>query len=352
MKKRTLIIIIFLLVVFRIALPYMILYPLNTFMGDFSKVFLIRADDLSLSFLRGAYRLEAIEAKIKDPPQSFLKIEYMDVSLAWRDLLQGNLRTDIVVEGMKFDLNNQLMDAVKKNAEESAKDTQELGKKVLPIRISRVDIKNSEVAVADMKGLPEELKIKITQIDGRISNATATEKDPITLAKIKAVLQDSATMYAVGEVNQWKTPAEWLLSFEAKEFDITSLNPFLTHKLPLNFTGGKVDVYAEVKGENNGLQGYVKPFVKNMQAVGNKKDFQGVKHFGIEISGELANLIFSRKSDKTVATMVNFSYEKGTLNLDKGGIVSSALAHGYTKELPTGLENKYKMNKNTNEKKE
>ncbi|KHD89614.1 MAG: hypothetical protein OM95_02495 [Bdellovibrio sp. ArHS] len=346
MKKRTLIILLFLLVAFRIALPYLILYPLNIFLGDFSKVFLIRADDLSLSFLRGAYRLEGIEAKVKDPSFRFLKVEYVDVSLAWRDLLHGNLRTDMVIEGLQLELSNQLMEAVKKNAEQSVKDTQKLGKKVLPIRISSIEIKNSEVSIADVKGLPEELKIKVTQMEGRVSNATATEKDPITLAKIKAVLQDSATMYAVGEVNQWKVPAEWLLSFEVKEFDITSLNPFLTHKLPLSFKSGKMDVYAEVKGADNALQGYAKPFIKNMQAVGNKKDFQGVKHFGIEISGELANLIFSRKSDKTVATRVNFSYEKGTLNLDKAGIVKSALEHGYTKELPTGLENKYQMDRN------
>ncbi|UOF01794.1 DUF748 domain-containing protein [Bdellovibrio reynosensis] len=342
-KVRVILIVVLVLGAIRVALPFAIKTAFNSFMGDFSKVFAVHLEDVDLGILRGAYRLEGLEGKLKEKDRVFLQTESIDISMAWRDLFRGDLRTDIVIEGLDLKLNEELLEGIKKNAAESKKDAEKAGEKVFPVNISRVDIKNSSIEISKMPGAIKDLTFKINQIQGRVSNATPTEESGKTVANIKGVLQDSATIYGVAEVNQKKIPNDWLLAVELRKFDLKAVNPLTEKYVPLSFRKGSLDLYAEVKGENNAVKGYLKPFMSDMEFVGDQKDFKGLKHFGIEVSSDLAKLIFSNKENKTLATKVDFNYEKGKLDWSAGDVMANALEHGYRQEIPAGLENKYRL---------
>lgn len=336
-------IVLVVLVGIRILLPEIIKKQLNDFLADFSEVYVFHVADVDLSILRGAYRFEGVDGRLKKLDREFFKAEHIDVSVSWRDIFSGHLRTDILGQGVEFKGTPEFLQALKEQTEASKKDAQKLGDKVFPLHISRIDLRNSKATFADIGGIPEELQLRLTNVDGRVSNVTATEKEPNSLINLRAVIQDSATGIIVGEVDQKQVPAEYLFSFELKQFDLTSLNPFLKRRVPLSFEKGKADIYAEVKGENNNVYGYVKPFVKDAEVMGDKGDFKGVKHWSIEVATAFSNVLLKSSREKTVATKFNFAYEAGKFQWNLGDVLGRAFEHGFGNELSPGLENKFSM---------
>ncbi|MEN0060253.1 MAG: hypothetical protein AAGB31_15550, partial [Bdellovibrio sp.] len=205
-----------LLIGLRLVLTDIALKELNKFLGSFSESYVAHVDNLGLSFLRGAYRFEGASATLRSAKEPFLRVEYIDVSLAWRDLFKGMLRTDIMIHGLRAQVSDNTAKALT-TAKGTKKDAEELGQTLFPLQISRVDIQNSALSIHDMEKLPEDLAIRLTQIEGRLSNATPSEGNTVSLAKLKAVLQDKASVYAVGEVDSRRHPVEWHLAVESRE---------------------------------------------------------------------------------------------------------------------------------------
>lgn len=345
-------VILVLLIGIRMLLPELIKKQLNTFLAEFSEVYSFHVSDVDLSILRGAYRLEGVDGRLKKVNQEFFKAEYIDISMSWRDLFRGHLRTDILGQGVVFKGSQDFLSALKEYTAASKKDAQELGKKVFPLHISRIDLRNSKATFADMSGIPEDLQLRLTNIDGRVSNVTATEKEPNSLINLRAVLQDSATGVIVGEVDQKQAPAEYLFSFQLQEFDLTSLNPFLKRRVPISFEHGHADIYAEIKGEDGNLYGYVKPFVKDVKMMGDQGDFKGIKHWGLEVAAAFGNFILKSPQDKTVATKFNFAYEAGKFNWNLGEVLGRAFEHGFGNGLQPGLDEQFQMKAHPAPKKE
>lgn len=99
---KVVVLVVVLVVVARLVLTEVARHELNKFLADISPDYAAHVDRLSLSFLRGAYRFEKIRAHLKqtENKMEFLKLDYVDVSLAWRDLFQLRFRTDILVSGL------------------------------------------------------------------------------------------------------------------------------------------------------------------------------------------------------------------------------------------------------------
>lgn len=336
-------VIIALLIVIRAALPIVIKNQLNKFLGSFSEYYAFHVDDVDLSILRGAYRIEDVTGTLKKTKYTFFAADYIDISLSWRDLFRGHIRTDILGSGVEFHGNKAFLDAVRSQAAASKKDAQNLGDTVFPVDVSRIDLRNSEITFADTPGLPEELKLRVTQIDGRVTNVTATPDEPNSLMNLRGVFQDSATGNLVGEINQKSVPAEYLVAFEAKEFDLTSLNAVLKRLVPMTLKQGKADIYAEVKGEEGNVYGYVKPFLKDVQMMGDEADFSGLKQWGLEAVAGVSNFVLKSGDDKTTATKFNFAYESGQFKWSIGEVLGKAFQHGFGENLQPGLENQFKM---------
>lgn len=336
-------IVIVLLIALRVALPEIIKKQLNDFLADFSQVYSFHVADVDLSILRGAYRLEGVEGHLKKVGKDFIQAEYIDISVSWRDIFRGHLRTDVLGQGVDFKGSQAFLQAIKEQSEASKKDAQELGNKVFPLRVSRIDLRNSKATIEDVNGIPEELRLRLTNIDGRVSNVTATEREPNSLINLRAVLQDSATVVIVGEVDQKQTPAEYLFSLQMKELNLTSLNPFLKRRVPLTFKTGQGDIYAEIKGEKGDVYGYVKPFVKNVEMMGDQGDFKGIKHWTLEVATAFSNFVLKSPRDKSVATKFNFSYEAGKFNWNLGEVLGKAFGHGFGEGLQPGLDDQFQM---------
>jgi len=319
------------LVVGRILLPQILLKKANHYLATFSDAYELHMQDLDISIIRGAYRFEQVNGKLKLNNKHFLKINSVDVSVAWREIFKGRIVTDVVANQLEFLVLTDMSRLT------SPKDDAVKSKSTLfPAKVERVDFNEAQLVFEEYPSLTESERLRIRHINGRITNLTPNEKNQISHFNFTASL-----LSFFGELNIYKEHMSWHLNAQMKGFDLTALNSFLKRHVPLTFTQGQLDLYLESHSTNEKIQGYIKPFFKKVDIMKNEEHFKNVKHFGIEILTAISNLIL-RDTKKDVATTIEFDYD-GKLNVKKAKAIKGALKNGFVEPLAPGIENRYHL---------
>ncbi|HXH32639.1 MAG TPA: DUF748 domain-containing protein [Bacteriovoracaceae bacterium] len=329
-----------LLLVARMIAEPIILKNANKFLATFSPEMSFHIDDLDFRFIRGAYGFTGITGKLKENGKEFMNLKDLDVSMAWREIFKGRIVADVVVADLDFSYSQGLKAAADKMTNKG--DQKQAKEKLIPFKVERVDIKDSKVTLNDYRGLKEGEKFKITDITGTMTNLTPNEKFPLSFFNVHASVMGSSNVKSTGNLNILAKPPKWDVDGELLNFDLTSANQFLKNKVPLTFTKGKLDVYAEAKSEKGKVEGYIKPFMKNLDIMKSEESFKGIKHWGIEVLTALGNLVLRASDTKSVATKIPFSYD-GELKVDSGEALSKAIQHGFEQKLSPGIENRYEL---------
>lgn len=329
------------LVVLRMALPQILLYQTNKYLSEFSPTYYLHMDDLDISILKGSYRFEKIHGNFKEDNKKFVAISSVEVSIAWREIFKGRIVTDIVTKDLDFLF---LKDMSKLSVPNAKKDAQDVKDTLFPVKVESVDLNHARVVFEEYPSLDEASRLKIEDINGKITNLTPSKEDPHSNFNLTASLQGSSAFVFIGSLNLTQKPMLWDVDVELKDFDLATLNNILKRKLPLTFTKGKVDLYAEAKNDNKMIKGYIKPFIKDIDVVKSNEKFVSLKHFGYEVITAIANLILRDSDTKTVATYLDFSYD-GKFNVSTGQGISNAIENGFKQKLNPGIEDKYHLEK-------
>lgn len=329
--------IIAVLVVIRVILPSLLLVKVNGFLAEFSPTYKFHIKDLDLSIIRGAYRFEGITGTLKKDKRVFATATSVEVSIAWRELFKGRVLTDVEIDTLDFTYLKELTDVAKKD---DTKDAQEAKDALFPVRVERLDLRESSITLEELPSLEEGKRLQATSINGRISNLTPEEKFPISFYNLRATLLGESVFKVAGHLNMVKKPLAWDVDSEVKGFNIPQLNYYLKRNLPVTFTKGKLDLYLEAKSENGKIDGYAKPFIKDLDVMANKEKFQGPKHWFMEVLTALGNLILRTSDTKTVATKIPFSFDK-TFKMETGEALSKAIENGFQQKLSPGIEDQF-----------
>lgn len=336
--RRALVGLVILLVVLRIVAPFVILTQLNDKLAQFSPIYRIHIDDLSLGILRGAYRIEGLTGDLKKNNQNFLKIDMIDVSVAWRELIRGHILTDVVIDGPEFILMKDLTETAAGDPKESKKAGEKAGSTLFPVRVERLDVHNGSFEYSELKWLPPGQRLRVTSIDGRVSNLTPSEALPFALMNFHGTILDSAAIKVIGRADTLRKPLAWETDIELREFDLVKANPMLLRLLPFSFTAGKLDLYSELRSENGRLEGYAKPFLKKVRVLPRNGEYKGIKHFFFEIGGALGNVLLRNSDEKSLAAKIPFIYENGEFKLEKATTLATLFEHGFEGGIPAGIE--------------
>lgn len=333
-------IVLAILVGIRLALPSFVLKKTNQVLAEFSPEFKIHINELDLHLIRGAYSFHGITGHLKDDKKKFLELDSIDVSLAWRELFKGRgLVTDVEGAGLKF----LFIKDIKKLKPPQKEERSKLMDKLFPLRIERFDLRDSSITFEGIEALDNKTHFTVSDINGRITNLNPKDKETISYFNLTAKIVDpDATFKAAGSVDFSAKPVQWDLDAEMRNFRLKLMNQYFKKHLPLSFTSGTLDLYSEVQSKNGPVIGYVKPFARELDVVANKENFKNAKHFGFEIISALGNLIFREKKTKSVATKVDFTFDK-KLKFNMKKTLSKAIEHGFDQQLSPGIEDKLQL---------
>ncbi len=326
----------------RLVMQPIIHNELNKFLATFSPTLHFHIADLDIHLIRGAYSFDGITGKVKGQKNEFIKVENVDVSMAWREIFKGKLVTDIEVNGADFSYTGELKNAIAKMPKKADEATSARDK-LFPVKIERVDLKDGSVTLDDYPSLEENKKLQITKIEGRLTNLTPGKKFPLSFFNLNATVLGNSVVKTTGHLNTLAKPMQWDIDGELQGFDLTTANQFLKRKVPLTFTKGKLDLYAEAKSTEGKVEGYIKPFMKNIDVIKSEEDFKGPKHWFVEIVTAVGNLVLRATDTKSVATRIPFSMDKAGMHIDSGEALSKAIEHGFQQQLSPGVEDKYEL---------
>lgn len=324
--------------------PVFILRKLNAHLEEFSPVYSAHIQSLHLNFFRMAYKFKGLEATLKADHRRFLKIDEVDVSIAWRELLHGRILTDVVTNGADAILSHKLFADSKAPEATPKEDAGHLADKLFPLRISRVELHHSAFEFADLINQPESERWKVSAIEGRVINLNPSPEVPLTFFTLQGSMLNSPLFKLAGKAKRQAKPVQWKADLEMRGFDLKAANPIFLKVLPVSFTAGKMDLFAEALSKGGEIDGYAKPFFKNLHMVGNKSDFKGIKHFGVEILISIADFILRNPDDKTLAMRVPFKMAGGKLKVDQAEALSTAVEHGFGDPLKKSIEDRYDLN--------
>ncbi len=342
-RKKKIIIplgILLVLVALRIVMQPFLLGFINKKLADFSPEIEGHVDGLNIAIFRGAFGIEDLTMKLKKADKKFLTVKEADVSLAWREIFKGNLMADAMVDGVNFTFDERLPAALKKSVPPEDKSEP---KKQPPIRISRLDWKNVNVTFPTDKAYTNEGPFRLSGIEGRVTNLFADTDTPRSFFHVLGRGSGTSNFKAIGSANLLADPLEWDVDAQMQGFTLSSMNRFLLRKVPLTFTKGNFDLYAEVKSEEGKIKGYVKPFVEDLDFMKTNENFKGAKHWLIEVAGAVGNWILEAKRDRTIATKVPFTYDGKKFAVDTSKAVSNVIEHGFDQELSPGVDGNMTM---------
>ena len=329
-----------LIVFIRIILPPIVLRRLNLYLATFSPIYALHIQDLSISVFRMAYQFENATGIYKKDGQKFFSVESVDVSISWAELLRGRVLTNVDINAGTFVLTKVLFEGAKQPESKTKEKAREAASKLFPVRIAVVEFHNSAFDFADLLKASPATRWHVSEIQGKVLNLNPTPSQPLTFFAAQGTLLDSAKFKIAGHAKRLDKPLGWKVDTEIRDFDLVAANPMLMIELPFSFTKGKLDLYSELRSQHGVMDGYIKPFLKNVTVLPKDNDYKGLQHFAYEIVGAFANVVLRKSSDKTVASRIAFHEEKGEkFKIDTGDAIKSTLKHGFTDQsVKPGLD--------------
>jgi hypothetical protein len=328
---------ILILVAVRLAMPALILKYANDYLASFSPIIHAQIDEIELSIFRGAYRAKGVSVKFKRMDQKLMTIDSTEVSVAWREIFKGKILADIETLGANIYVSKAAIEELKKFSPKEAKDAKE---RTIPLEIERFDLKDSQVTMLDYQVFKRGEKLKIEEINSRITNLTPKESFPLSYFTLTAKVQGSAPIKVAGKVNLKSDPISWDVDGTLESFQLPMANQFLKKNVPLTFVHGSADVFAEAKSEGGQIDGYIKPFFNELDVIKTDEEFKGTKHWAFEVVTAISNILLKNTKQNSMATRIPFRFGKG-MEVDTGEAIEKALQHGYETKIKPGLENKY-----------
>lgn len=315
---RGLLITLGVLVAIRMILPFVLLSGVNWALANKGGVYNGHLDDLDLSLYRGAYQFQGLEIRKKGaklPPLIYIK--ELDISLAWRGLLQGKFLLDAVVDGAAI----RLIDGENKENQQYGLDEDKKVQKnffdlLFPISIESMKVRHSAVYFNN-NSFEKALPVSLEQISFDIEDLRTHTKNNLSPFRLEALLQKHASLFAQGRLDVMTQPFRADIDLELTKFKVSSMNDVMRIYVPIDLTNGTLDLYAEAAVARGEGKGYANVFLNDIDVVAGNQHFISLKHFFFEIIGGVGNWFLKNPKTKTLAFKLPFEVKKGEFEVDK-----------------------------------
>jgi hypothetical protein len=332
--------VILLLVAARIALPFTIKQKVNERLADIPG-YSGRVDGVGVSLLRGAYSLYGIgifkeEGEAREP---FFAADYIDFSVAWRELFRRKVVSDILVEGAELNVVKAATD------ETSQKDIdrrwQDVIKDLFPIDITHLELKNGfvryqdrtkephvDVFVKNMHVLATGLRNRPGETEGEFPAQISVAGDSLGGGKLNLVL----------EADPLAPHPHFEARLKIDDVDLAALNDSLRAVANVDVSRGTFRMAGEMAGKDGGFQGYVKPFFEDLDFNNIEDKEKGVfSRLWENVVQGLAWLVKNKSRDQ-VATRIPFQGRFGDPKVGLLATVTNLFRHGFIRAFNPTVE--------------
>jgi hypothetical protein len=291
--------------------------------------------EIHVHLYRGAYsieglRLDRVNAGV---PVPFLSIADTDLSLQWGALFDGRVVSDVHLHQPVVNF------AVgKSGTEQYGKETNwnDPIKKLMPIDINLVEIKNGKIAYRDFGSSPP-VNIYITSINGTLNDLRNTEEKGVALPSTIDMTAKSiggGNMAVKGRLNVLTRLIDMDLDAKLENAALSAFNSFSDAYAAIHFKDGTMDLYSEIAVKDGQVTGYVKPIIRHLSVDKVPKNSNPLEVIWATVASVLLE-IFQNQPHDQFATKVPLSGSVEDIQTafwpTLGGIFRNAFVEAFSK---------------------
>ena len=223
-------------------------------------------DDVDLSLIRGAYRIDNIEI-VKTgsgQPVPFFSCERVDFSVEWRSLMRGSL----VAEGQFFSPNLNFVQGKTKEQSQTGEGVnwaERIGE-LFPFRFNTVRIHNGTITFT-APGIDTADAIKATNVQGELTNLTNVAdigKETFAGFQTTAEVLEGGSARISGSVDPMAEQPTFDVNLQLSNVKLPQVNPWLRQYIKADAEAGDFELYLELAAAEGKFQGYAKPVLQNV----------------------------------------------------------------------------------------
>lgn len=266
-------IVILSVLVVRVALPGMVKNYVNKKLNKLPG-YNGHVDDIDIALFRGAYVIKGLELRKKTDPAKypFLQISHTDLSLEWKFLFKGRLVGEVIMDRPVIHI-LATEDISKEPSKESWGQTV---KALMPMTINKLQITNGRFAYLDFEKKPN-VNLHIDEMNLTALNLANVQKmnDPLPSdVSLTGTSIGKGKLKMKAKVNVLKELPDFDMGMSLTSVNLLALNGFLEANIKFDIERGDLDVFSQLKMKDGQVDGFVKPFIKDLKVLNVKKDIK------------------------------------------------------------------------------
>ncbi len=346
LSRRTLFVVIAIvavLVAIRAVLPYAIKTWANKKLDE-APQYRGHITDVDLHLYRGAYRIEGVTVtKVTgEVPVPFFEAPLIDVSIAWRALLDGSFvaEFDIWEPQLNFVDGKTAADTQTGGSVEA---WQNIIEDLTPVRIDRFSVHNGSLHFRNFSSTPK-VNVYLNRIDAEARNLTNSRDLSDTLvASVRGTARamDDALLEFDLKVDPYQAQPTFDLNTRMESLPVAHIDALIRAYAPFDLEAGSLTVASEIAASEGTITGYVKPILHHVEVFQWKEDVVEDEDniFRVlweSVVGLFAELLENQPQDQ-IATRVpvdgEFTDPEADVFATIGGIFRNAFIEAYQSRL-------------------
>lgn len=311
-KLKIILAVVIVLVAVRALLPIVITKYVNKVLAEIPD-YKGSIYDVDLNLYRGAYNIDSLKIfKIEGNKEvPFVEVPLIDLSLEWRSLIKGAVVGEVIFNKPRLNFIDSKDD--EKDQYGGDVDWTEPIKKLMPLTINRLEIKNGDIRFLNLESKPQ-VNLYLNQLQltvNNISNVKGNELLPSDFNLTAKSIGDG-DLAIKGKANFIKEMPDLDYDFKFENVKLTALNDFLDAYAKVDAEKGIFFLYHELALQDSNLTGYIKPILNDVKILdlSGEENADNVVRFAWEALVAGFSEIFENQSRDQIATKVTID---GTL---------------------------------------
>lgn len=341
----TILTIIALAIVIRLALPYAVRYYVNRQLSHIPD-YRGHIEKVRLHLYRGAYSVENLQVVKTNGsvPVPFVSMPDMELSVDWHELFHGSVVGRITANQPQVNfVNGPTPTNSQLEVHEDWKQTLE---SLFPFDLDRFEINNGDIRYRDYSRTPK-VDIYVTNLFATATNLTnsrdITERLPAGLIAQGNTIGHGALWLELHMAPLAETPT-FKLQAAISNLDLVALNSFMRAYGNFDVAGGTFALYTEVAAADGRFQGYIKPFFQDLHIFDWRKE-RGKDILDIFWEAIVAGTaaIFKNQPHDQLATKIPISGTFNKTNVDLWATIGGVLRNAFIRALVPRIDRSVRM---------
>lgn len=331
--------ILVLLIILRIALPYIVLNFINHRLANINGYY-GHVDALDLSLFRGGYIVKDIYIdKVDTLTQQqlpFFSADNIDISIEWKSLLKGQIVSELECHTALLRFTSNASEP--EQLENDSNDFRLILKTFTPLKVNRFEVFDGKIQYIDPLASPA-VDIFLDNahvLANNLSNVEDTTLLPATVVATADVYEGKMNFNM--RINALANDPTYDLNAEIKNANLVKLNSFFKAYGDFDINKGVLDVYLELAAKDRKYIGYVKPVIQDLDVVGpeDRKD-SVLRKFWEGIVGVAGDIAENPQTDNIV-TKVPIAGEFGEQTIGIWYAVLSTVRNAFIQAIYPSLD--------------